>query len=424
MNHSHHWEQLARLLPEPENHARLKSCPADFRVREELGFAPSGGGEHLLVEVEKTGLTTSEAARRLVAACGVGQADIGYAGMKDRHARATQWFSLRLPESEVSRLRRAEDDSLRILQSGRNHRKIRIGSHRCNHFEILLRDFRGSREDLESRLATLATRGAPNYFGPQRFGRLASNLEQVELAARPGAPRPGRSERGRLYSAARAMLFNEVLSLRLVQGNWNAMLPGDVLVLDGSGRLFLPEDGESSRDASPPGRFRDRAQNDSTIRHPASSEPPSGHSASSEPPFCHSARSEAESQNLPGQPPKGDTAATRSPTASRLATLDIHLTGPLPGANFPQHRYATRGEAADMENAALEKHPAILDWLRREKVEAGRRPLRLAPRNLRWDWTREGLRLCFALARGAYATSLIRELCITDGSEYKTETES
>lgn len=77
-----------------------------------------------------------------------------------------------------------------------------------------------------------------------------------------------------------------------------------------------------------------------------------------------------------------------------------------------------------MENAALEKHPAILDWLRREKVEAGRRPLRLAPRNLRWSWTREGLRLCFALARGAYATSLIRELCITDGSEHKTETES
>ena len=401
MNHSHHWEQLARLLPAPENHARLKSCPADFQVREELGFAPSGGGEHLLVEVEKTGLTTSEAARRLVAACGVGQADIGYAGMKDRRARATQWFSLRLPESEVSRLQRAEDDSLRILQSGRNHRKIRIGSHRCNHFEILLRDFRGSREDLESRLATLAKRGAPNYFGLQRFGRLAGNLEQVELAARPGAPRPGRSERGRLYSAARAMLFNEVLSLRLVQGNWNAMLPGDVLALDGSGRLFLPEDKKPSRDATPPGRFRD-----------------------CEPPFCHSARSEAESQNLPGQLPKGDTATTRSPTASRLATLDIHLTGPLPGANFPQHRYATRGEAADMENAALEKHPAILDWLCREKVEAGRRPLRLAPRNLRWSWTREGLRLCFALARGAYATSLIRELCITDGSEHKTETES
>ncbi len=414
MNHSHHWEQLARLLPAPENHARLKSCPADFQVREELGFAPGGGGEHLLVEVEKTGLTTSEAARRLIAACGVGQADIGYAGMKDRRARATQWFSLRLPESEVSRLQRAEDDSLRILQSGRNHRKIRIGSHRCNHFEILLRDFRGSREDLESRLATLTKRGAPNYFGPQRFGRLASNLEQVERAARPGAPRPGRSERGRLYSAARAMLFNEVLSLRLVQGNWNAMLPGDVLALDGSGRLFLPGDDEPTGVESSPGRFRDCAQNDSSIRD----------SARSELPFCHSARSEAESQNLPGQPPKGDTATTRSPTASRLATLDIHLTGPLPGANFPQHRYATRDEAADMENAALEKYPAILDWLRREKVEAGRRPLRLAPRNLRWSWTREGLRLCFALARGAYATSLIRELCITDGSEHKTETES
>ncbi len=364
MDHAQHWEQLARLLPEPKNHARLKSCPVDFQVREELGFAPGGSGEHLCVEVEKSGLTTGEAARRLVAACGLGRADIGYAGMKDRHARTTQWFSLRLPKSEVYRLKSAEDDSLRILQSGRNHRKIRIGSHRRNHFEILLRDFRGSREDLESRLETLAGQGAPNYFGPQRFGRLANNLAQVELAARPGAPRPGRSGRGRLYSAARALLFNEVLSLRLARGNWNDLLPGDVLALDGSGRLFLPEEEESSR------------------------------------------------------------AESSRPLRKRLAALDIHITGPLPGANFPQHGYATRGEAADMEDAVLEKHPAILDWLRREQVEAGRRPLRLALRNLRWNWTREGLQLRFALARGAYATSLIRELCITDGSEHKTETES
>ena len=308
----------------------------------------------------------------------------------------------------------AEDASLRILRFGRNHRKIRIGSHRCNRFEILLRDFRGSREDMESRLETLAGQGAPNYFGPQRFGRLAGNLEQVEQAARPGAPRPRRNERGRLYSAARAMLFNEVLSLRLARGNWNVLLPGDVLALDGSGRLFPPEDNGPSRAESSPGRFCDCAQNDSTIRHPAHDEPPSRHSA----------RSEAESRNLPGQPPQGNSATTRGTTASRLATLDIHITGPLPGANFPQYRYATRGEAADMENAVLEKYPAILDWLRREKVEAARRPLRLAPRDLRWSWTREGLQLRFALARGAYATSLIRELCITDGSEQETESES
>ena len=358
------WRKLSRLLPPPDSHARLKQLPEDFRVREELGFELTGAGEHLWVEVEKTGLTTTEAARRLGAAAGLGRRDIGYAGMKDRQARASQWFSLRMPESAGAGLALAEDSSLRILQTRRNARKIRIGSHRRNRFEIRLRDFRGCRDDAESRMGTLAGQGAPNYFGPQRFGSLGGNIGQIRQHIEqraPGAPpRPlSRGERSRLYSAARALLFNEVLSARLARGDWNRFVPGDVAALEGSGRLFLVA---------------------------------------------------------------GETAAGE--VQARLDALDIHLTGPLAGANFAQHKYATRGEAADMENAALKNHGDVLAWLAREGVEAGRRPLRFVPCDLHWNWNDNDLQLRFALPRGAYATSLIRELCITDGSEPGNETES
>ena len=359
-----YWSDLARLLAPPAGAARLKTTADDFEVAEELGFAPSGAGEHLCIEVEKTGLTTTRAAGRLAEAAGLARADVGYAGMKDRRARTRQWFSLRLPASEEARLQSVEDEDLRILQSRRNHRKIRIGSHRANRFVITLRDFRGGRDDIEHRLRALARMGVPNYFGPQRFGRLFGNLETIErridAQGRKDAAKISRNERSLLYSAARAALFNQVLSARLARGDWNRYLPGDVLSLDGSGRLFLPGEGG----------WNDDLQN-------------------------------------------------------RLDAMDIHVTGPLPGAEPAQSRYETRAQAADIEIAALHQNTGMFDWLKREGLQAGRRPLRFAPRDLNWNWMDGGLILRFTLARGCYATSLLRELCITtDGTEQESELES
>lgn len=361
--YARYWSDLARLLAPPAAAARLKTEVDDFQVAEELGFALSGAGEHLCVEVEKTGLTTTRAASRLAEATGLKRADVGYAGMKDRRARTRQWFSLRLPAGEETRLQSVEDENLRILQSRRNHRKIRIGSHRANRFVIALRDFRGERDDIEHRLRTLARMGVPNYFGLQRFGRLFGNLELIErrihAQAGEGAAKISRKERSLLYSAARAALFNQVLSARLARGDWSRYVAGDVLSLDGSGRLFLPP---------------------------------------------------AEGWNEDLQ--------------QRLEAQDIHVTGPLPGAAPAQSKYEIRGQAADIEIAALHQNTVMLDWLKREGLRAGRRQLRFAPREINWNWTDGGLTLRFTLARGCYATSLLREVCITDGSEQEAELES
>ena len=358
--YARYWSDLARLLEPPASTAHLKSAADDFQVVEELGFALSGAGEHLCIEVEKTGLTTTQAAGLLAKATGLRHAEIGYAGMKDRRAVTSQWFSLRLPEREETRLHSIGDESLRILQSRRNHRKIRIGSHRGNRFRITLRDFRGEMDEIEHRLRVLSQQGVPNYFGPQRFGRFFGNLKEIERRiSEESFTKIPRNLQSLLYSAARAALFNLVLSARLVQGNWDRYLPGDVLSLDGSGRFFLPD-------------------------------------------------AEAGNESL----------------RQRLQDLDIHVTGPLPGAVSAEPKYVTHGQAADIEIAALRQNTAMLDWLRREGLQAGRRPLRFAPRELNWSWKSGNLILCFTLARGCYATSLLRELTKTDGSEQETELES
>lgn len=77
--------------------AVLKAVAEDFQVDEVLEIPLSGEGEHLWLWVEKRGLNTEEAARRLGRAAGVQQKNVSYAGLKDRQALTRQWFSLHLP---------------------------------------------------------------------------------------------------------------------------------------------------------------------------------------------------------------------------------------------------------------------------------------------------------------------------------------
>ena len=84
-----------RAHGEPCGRAVLKATAEDFQVDEVLDIPLSGQGEHLWLWVEKRGLNTEEAARRLARAAGVSQRNISYAGLKDRQALTRQWFSLR-----------------------------------------------------------------------------------------------------------------------------------------------------------------------------------------------------------------------------------------------------------------------------------------------------------------------------------------
>ena len=79
----------------------LRTEPEDFVVEEELGFAPAGSGSHLLLKVRKRNANTQWVARELTRLAGCRPADAGYAGLKDRHAVAVQWFSVPRPRAAI-----------------------------------------------------------------------------------------------------------------------------------------------------------------------------------------------------------------------------------------------------------------------------------------------------------------------------------
>ena len=229
--------------------AVFRQKPEDFVVTEELGFDLTGEGEHLWVQVEKIGMNTMDVVRQLARMSRIREKDIGFAGLKDKHAVASQWFSL--PGAETLAAPEAgREGSFRITQQVRNQRKLRRGSHRGNGFVITLRDITVSTDTASAWQQALATQGCPNYFGPQRFGHDGSNLDK---AARlfAGELKAPRHQRGMYLSAARAFLFNQVLAARIEANHWNAVLDGDVMALQGSGSVFAAEPG----DAQLPGRL-------------------------------------------------------------------------------------------------------------------------------------------------------------------------
>ncbi|MEI2428882.1 tRNA pseudouridine(13) synthase TruD [Lysobacter yananisis] len=235
---------LPRAHGAPALRARIRSAPEDFRVEELPSFAASGSGEHLLLTVEKRGMNTAFAAKRLAQWAGVGEVAIGYAGLKDRHAVTVQRFSVHLPKRVAPALAELESDELRVLEHHWHAKKLPRGALAGNRFVLALRDVDGERDAVERRLRAIVADGVPNYFGEQRFGRDGDNVANA-LAMFAGR-RVRREQRSLLLSAARSELFNRALAARVRDGSWaglrdGAGLDGEVWSLAGSRSVFGPE---------------------------------------------------------------------------------------------------------------------------------------------------------------------------------------
>lgn len=217
----------------------LRSTPEDFFVDEDLGFVPDGAGEHVFVRVEKRGANTDFVARELARFAGVRPDSVSYAGLKDRHAVTRQTFSIHQPGKADPDWSALSHPEFHILESARHSRKLHRGALKGNRFRIVLRDVQGDRDAAEKIVASVRAHGVPNYFGEQRFGREASNVERAK--AMFAGRRVQRHERSLFLSAARSHLFNAVLAARVERGDWNCPLEGDVFMLAGTHSIFGPE---------------------------------------------------------------------------------------------------------------------------------------------------------------------------------------
>ncbi len=220
---------LAYLTGKPVASAKIKAQPEHFQVREDLGFAFTGEGEHLMVRVRKTGENTSFVANELAKACGVKSKDVSWAGLKDRHAVTEQWLSVHLPKGGTPDFSAflAQYPSIEILATARHNKKLRPGDLVGNEFVVTLSEVTDL-EDVEQRLQQVKHLGVPNYFGSQRFGNDGNNLEEARRWGRENVRTRNQNKRSMYLSAARSWIFNRIVSARLEQGIFDKFIEGDI----------------------------------------------------------------------------------------------------------------------------------------------------------------------------------------------------
>ncbi len=261
-----HSADLPQPMTPPIKQALYKAKPEDFVVNERLEVDFTGEGEHLWLHIKKSGINTAYLAKLLSEWADIPLRDVGYSGLKDRLALTTQWFSLRLPkkqkpDSDFAPVDIKEHETVKIIAEHWHNKKLNRGTHNANQFTITLREIEfasniaatDAKQATEQHLATISKTGVPNYFGPQRFGFGGNNIrEALNLFARPlkstsSAKKKNkrksavREQNSMELSAARSLIFNQILAARVQDGSWNTGLNGDVFNLNGSGSIFASE---------------------------------------------------------------------------------------------------------------------------------------------------------------------------------------
>lgn len=223
--------------------AQIKTLPEDWQVVEVLDEEFSDDGEHAYLFVQKRCLSTAPVAQWLAEQIGVPEMDVGYAGMKDKHALTQQWYSVRIPSAQsdmnLAALTHDEgDEQIKVMACHRHQRKLRRGDHLANRFRIVLRNV-GDGIDPDVLIEGLKG-GFPNYFGPQRFGRhnLGDALYWLEHRRDPKVSRRlSRQQKGWHLSVLRSWIFNQLLVQRVQDKSWQRCLDGDLTVTGSHGEL-------------------------------------------------------------------------------------------------------------------------------------------------------------------------------------------
>jgi len=221
----------------------IRKKPEDFQVTEISNIELSGEGEHLWLYVQKTNSNTDWVAKLLSNVCQVPRRQVGFAGLKDRHAITKQWFSIQLPKvTDIDKINSALPNEIQVIKANRHNRKIRVGQLDNNKFEILIRNINGDKNLIEDNIKRIKRNGVPNYFGPQRFGHDMGNISKAKDWF-SGIYKPkSKNLKTLLLSTARSHIFNTIVANRIEDQTWNTAIDGDILQLDKSHSWFHMND--------------------------------------------------------------------------------------------------------------------------------------------------------------------------------------
>lgn len=326
----------------------------DFEVEELPAYLPCGQGDHLYLWIEKRDMAAETLRKVIARGLGVSPSDIGMAGLKDRRAVTRQWLSV--PRKAESALGRLDDPRVTVLDAALHKNKLRTGHLRGNRFRIRLRGVLGNAAALvAAKVARIAERGVPNFYGSQRMGHGGATLAagwalahgahgfvRVRLpdGTDHGLDLGDRALRRLAASALQAEVFNRTLAARMDLHTLDRVLDGDVCEKTDTG-------GQFTTDAP------DRDQ-------------------------------------------------------LRLDAGAIAVTGPMWGPRMT----LAQGEAGELEGRVLAQCALRLDDFAAlgHLAEGTRRPLSVRVAELRWHCDDHGVVLTFDLPAGAYATGVVGEV--------------
>jgi tRNA pseudouridine13 synthase len=211
---------------------KLKQLPADFMVEELPGVEISQEkDEHMVFLLEKQGIDTFDAIRLLARKFRLSLFEIGYAGLKDKHALARQYVSI--PTQYHVQDIRMESLSLRCV--GYSRKKIKIGDLNGNRFVITVRDVMENQlPEVCRRAETVPSCGVPNYFDSQRFGSVIDGTfigklvvqKQYEAAVKQYLTAYQKSESKKIKDEKRKILahWNALSSVRVYNKAFAAVI--------------------------------------------------------------------------------------------------------------------------------------------------------------------------------------------------------
>jgi tRNA pseudouridine13 synthase len=154
----------------------IKQRPEDFLVEELPQYQPCGEGEHVYLFVQKRGLSTFEMTRIIARHFGVRPGAVGVAGLKDKLAITRQVVSVHAPGKTHADFPMLLHEQVQVLWADQHTNKLRPGHLAGNRFSVRVRGVDPTRvRDAHRVLQALARTGVPNRFGEQRFGMLANN---------------------------------------------------------------------------------------------------------------------------------------------------------------------------------------------------------------------------------------------------------
>lgn len=242
------WDDLPAVSAHlPGTGGVLRASVDDFLVEEVPSYLPSGAGMHAYALIEKRELTTKDVVSALVE-IGVPRGAVGFAGQKDKRAVARQWMSV--PAEHSLALNSLDDvHGVTVLETSLHRNKLGLGHLRGNRFKLRVRQPSNDWQRIaEGVLAHLRRAGAPNYFGPQRFGSFNTNIADGLRLLTGEKMRIDRRMQRFYLSALQSHLFNWLLKLRIEHGLYDAVLTGDRAQRHDSGGMFVVEDADVESD--------------------------------------------------------------------------------------------------------------------------------------------------------------------------------